>query len=161
MQTSTKVVVVCSGIWKAVTGVLSACPEHCCHTRNIFHGQWRRCACVCSISFVWLTCRAFVVVQPTTALHGAGRQHHATVPRAGAALLCHRPGNKRLLSSPNCSPWILCCYGRNSTGMLWHMQWARWHPHLLPQPAVLSGERTGTPGNSWGASASALSASSP
>lgn len=152
MQTSTKVVVVCSGIWKAVTRVLSVCPEHSCHTRKIFQEQWHKCACACSISFVWLTGRA---------LHWARRESHATVPGVGAALLCCRAENKRLFSSPNCSPWITCCYGRNSTGISWYMLWAGWDPHLLPQPAVLSGKSTGTPGNSWGASPSSLSASSP
>lgn len=36
VQTSPKVVVGCSGVQRAVTGPLSACPERCWHTWRVF-----------------------------------------------------------------------------------------------------------------------------
>lgn len=151
MQTSTKVVVVCLGIWRAVTRRLSAC-QSIAVTPGMSSMGSDTDVPVPAASVRVANRKGLVLSRQATKCHGARSRSSSALPQNW---------EQKAIVQSKLQPWIMCSYGWNSTGILWHMQWAGRDPHLLLQPVVLSGESTGTPGNSWEASPSALSASSP
>lgn len=125
LQTPPATMLGCWGLWRAVTGAASAHSEHCWHMGRVFWEGWHGQACACSSSCLPLTGRGWS--RQAMPYHGA---------RSRQAMLCHRSVNKRLLSSPSCSPWVSCCSVCNATGNVVGHAMSSTRSSPAPKPGV-------------------------